>query len=174
MSLLSAATAHAPTSSRVKIVFQRSWFKGVMVFSFGVGTVLAIVMATFQMLQKQPAEAFSLLKSWGPWFLIAGLAMYLFTQLMSEGIQGVRESFKESTAAQLASAEAQGRTADALTRLADQGSRSADEIKRLTMYAAQEFPSIYGRFDRQDVELEKITSALIALGEKQTVPGRSQ
>jgi uncharacterized phage infection (PIP) family protein YhgE len=123
----------------------------------------AIVVGAYEVLKVQPEQSFKLLAGWGPTFLIAIVALFVVGRFL-EGLNAtVRESFSMVASGVHSSAEASGRTADALTKLADQGGKQAEEVKMLAVYAAQEFPGIYERFDRQDVTLEKQTESLSAL-----------
>jgi hypothetical protein len=47
--------------------------------------------------------------------------------------------------------------------LAEQGSRDAEEVKRMAIYAAQEFTGVYERFDRQDDILKDLTHGVKGL-----------
>jgi aldehyde:ferredoxin oxidoreductase len=50
-----------------------------------------------------------------------------------------------------------------LTRLADQGTREFEQVERLAIYAAQEFPGVYQRLDRQDEVLQELAHGVKGL-----------
>jgi len=164
-----AAASHLP-SGNARLTMSRSWWKLTVAISLGTGMVLSIVAVVFEFAQRYPTETFALLRQWGPWLLIITLCLVLLSNLLNKGIEGGLTVFRESTQAQMASAEAQkasaeaqGRTADAMTRLADQGSKQAEEVRRLSIYAAREFPNVYDRFDKQDAVLGTVARGIEAL-----------
>lgn len=115
----------------------------------------AIVLGGYEVLTSQPERAFALLQAWGPAFLIAVIALFL--------IATIRESFSMVASGVQMSATAAGRTADALTRLAEQGGRQSEQVERLAIYAAQEFPGVYERLDRQDDVLLELVEGMKGL-----------
>jgi hypothetical protein len=123
----------------------------------------AAVLAGFEILRTQPDKAFALLQGWGPAFVIAIVSLLVVGKFL-EGLNStVRESFSVVASSVHDSADAASRTADALTRLADQGGKQAQEVQRLAIYAAQEFPGLYTRLDRQDEILEHQSAMLVGL-----------
>jgi methyl-accepting chemotaxis protein len=145
--------------SEVKVGFRSGWFRNVGVV-IGGASGTALVLSAFEVLRSEPTKAFALLQNWGPAFLIAMLAIFVLGKFLDGLNQTVRESFTLMAGGVSAQAEAAGRTADALTRLAEQGGKQAQEVQRLAIYAAQEFPSVYERLDRQDVVLDKINQTI--------------
>jgi hypothetical protein len=148
-------------SADVRVGFRSGWFRHIGVAISGAGGA-AVVLGAYDLLRSQPAQAFDLLRAWGPTFLIALLAIFFLGKYLDGLNLTIRESFnvvasglRSSAEAAAQSAEASSRTADALTRLAEQGGKQAQEVSRLAIYAAQEFPSVYERFDRQDAMLAK-------------------
>jgi hypothetical protein len=161
METLDLSPESAPRAN-LKIGFRSGWLKHIGLVIGGASSA-AVVLGAFQILSSQPDRAFALLQGWGPAFLIAMLAIVLLGKFL-EGLVGViRESFSSVAAGVQSSAAATGRTADALTRLADQGGKQGEEVRRLALYAAQEFPGIYERFDRQDAAMEKQVKLLSEL-----------
>ncbi len=141
-------------SADVKVGFRSGWFRHIGV-AIGGASGAAVVLGGYDLLRSQPDAAFGLLKSWGPGFLLSALAIFILGKFLDGLNQTVRESFSMVATSVHSNAEAAGRTADALTRLAEQGGKQGEEVRRLAIYAAQEFPSVYERFDRQDAMLEK-------------------
>jgi hypothetical protein len=117
-------------------------------------------MGGYEVLRAQPDRAFGLLEAWGPFFLIALVAILVLGKFLEGTNQTVRESFGVVAEAVKSSADAAARTADALTRLADQGGRQAEQVERLAIYSAQEFPRVYERFDAQDALLKGLASSI--------------
>jgi hypothetical protein len=137
----------------VRVGFRTGWIRHIGV-AIGGATGAAVVLGGYQVLRTNPSQSFSLLQAWGPTCFIAIFAIFIVGKFF-EGLNStVRESFSVVAGSVRLSAEAAGRTADALTRLADQGGKQHQEIQRLAIYAAQEFPSLYKRFDSQDEMLE--------------------
>jgi hypothetical protein len=148
--------------AQVAFGFRGGWLKHVGV-AIGGASGAAVILGAYEVLRAQPDRAFALLQGWGPVFLIAIVALFVTGKFL-EGLNAtVRESFSVVASGVQSSAEAAGRTADALTRLADQGSRQAEQVERLAIYAAQEFPGVYERFDRQDEVLKDLAASVNAL-----------
>jgi hypothetical protein len=142
--------------------FRSGWLKHVGV-AVGGASGAAIVLGAYDVLRSQPDRAFSLLQGWGPAFLLAIVAMLIVGRYL-EGLNlTVRESFSVVAGSLQSGAEATGRTADALTKLADQGGRQAEQVERLAIYAAQEFPGVYERLDRQDEVLQDLVRGMKGL-----------
>jgi hypothetical protein len=130
----------------------------------------AIVLAGFELLQKQPTEGFKLLGQWGPWPLIVLVALVMagsfFSKLndtISTSFSAIVTSAQQGVEVQSKGVEAQSKTADALSRLADQGNKQAEEVRRLAIYAAREFPAMYDRFDQLDASIAKLTEGMKGL-----------
>jgi hypothetical protein len=158
--------------AQVALGFRGGWLKHVRVALSSAGGA-AIVMAIFELLQRQPTEGFRLLNVWGPWpvVVLVGVAMLgRFLSRMNDTVQtaftAVVSSVQDQAQASSRQADASDRQATALTRLAEQGGQQAEEVRRLAIYAAQEFPSVYERFDRQDAVLQKVTEAVNRLVER--------
>ena len=155
-----------PSDGRLRMKIKTGWFKGALVLGIGAGGGLGLMVELSQVFAHDPREGFDLLKSWGPWALVVGLVVWLVYQLASKSIDTARDAMNAWVGTAKTQAEASTRTADALTRLAQQGGQSAEEVRRLNIYAAQEFPSIYLRFDKQDDALDEIKSAVRGLAAK--------
>jgi hypothetical protein len=154
----------AGTVSKVDVQagFRVGWLRHVGVV-IGGASGAAMVLGAYEVLRSEPEQAFGLLQSWGPAFLITIVALFIVGKFL-EGLNAtVRESFSVVASGVQHSAEAAGRTADALTKLAEQGGQQAQEVQRLAIYAAQEFPGLYERLDRQDEVLQQLTEAVNAL-----------
>jgi len=124
---------------------------------------MAIALGAYEVFRSQPDKSFALLQIWGPAFLIALLAIYVTGKFLEGLVVALRESFSMVANSSHDSAVAAGRQADALTKLAEQGSRDAEEVKRMAIYAAQEFTGVYERFDRQDDILRDLTHGVKGL-----------
>ena len=140
-------------------------FRGLLAIGIGAGGSLAVVGGLLKLLGDDPKEGLGLLKAWGPWALVVALAMLLAWKLSTQAIGVVKvgvESFMRTSERQAVASEGQ---ALALTKLADQGGRNAEEVRRLAIYAAQEFPSVYARLDKQDAMLATNHEATMSVHE---------
>jgi len=162
----------AVPASQVSLGFRRGWVRYLNVALSSAGGA-ALVFGVFELLRQQPAEGFGILSAWGPWpvVVLAGLAIAArglsrLSDTLQTTLGSVVKSIEQGADAQQKMAEAQTRTADAMSRLGEQGWQHTEEIRRLAMYAAQEFPSVYERFDRQDAALGKLAEAITKLGER--------
>jgi hypothetical protein len=153
-------------SGEVAATFRGGWLRHFkLVLSSAGGAAVAI--GVFSLLSKQPEEGFKLLGQWGPWPVIALVALVLVGGFMSRMNETVSTTFnavvngvdRMGRASQL-QAEASGKTAEALTKLAEQGDRQHEEVRRLVIFTAQEFPGIYTRLDKQDDVLQQMHSAV--------------
>ena len=164
MTTLDLGGARMPRAE-VKAAFRSGWLRNIGV-AVGGASGAALALGAYQVLKSEPERAFGLLQAWGPAFLVAMLAIFVLGRFL-EGLNStVRESFAVVASGVSSSAEAAGRQADALTRLADQGNKQAEEVRRLAIYAAQEFPGIYERFDRQDAVLHDLARSVNGLHSK--------
>jgi hypothetical protein len=159
----------AVPSGEVAASFKGGWLRHFkLVLSSAGGAAAAI--AVFSLLEKQPAEGFKLLGQWGPWPVIALVALVLVGGFMSRMNETVSTTFnavvsgvdRMGRASQM-QAEASGKTAEALTKLAEQGGRQHEEVRRLVMFTAQEIPGVYGRLDKQDEVLQQMHTAMKVL-----------
>ena len=148
--------------TEVRVGLRTGWLRHVGV-AVGGASGAAIVLGGYEVLRSQPDKSFQLLQVWGPAFLVAMVAIMVFGRLLEGLIQAIRDSFGMVATSVHDSADAASRTADALTRLADQGGKQAQEVQRLAIYAAQEFPGLYTRLDRQDEILEHQSAMLVGL-----------
>jgi hypothetical protein len=158
---LGLAETSAP-KTEVSVSMRRGWLRHAGV-AIGGASGAAVALGAYKVLGAQPDKAFALLQNWGPLFLLAMVALVVSSKFLDGLNSTVRESFSVVAAGVQNSAEAAGRTADALTRLADQGSRQAEQVERLAIYAAQEFPGVYERFDRQDEALRELAQSVQGL-----------
>lgn len=161
MTTLGLAGLNAPKAD-IDMGFRTGWLKHVALVMGGAGGV-AIVLGVFKLLDTQPDKSFALLQSWGPNTLLCLVGILAIGKLFEGLNTTVRESFTIVASGVKSAAESQGRTADALTRLADQGSRQAEQVERLAIYAAQEFPGLYERLDKQDDALRELASGVKGL-----------
>jgi hypothetical protein len=161
MMSLGLGSLSAP-KAEVALGFRSGLLKRLGVAVGGAGGA-AVVLGAYEILRTQPEKAFALLQAWGPAFLIALVAIFVVGRFLDGLNSTVRESFSIVAAGVQNSAEASGRTADALTRLAEQGGRQAEHVERLAIYAAQEFPQVYERFDRQDEALSELGKSVSAI-----------
>lgn len=150
---------------QVQFGIKTNWLRFVFIGSLGVGGCMAVVLSSLQVLRDEPKAAFDLLKSWGPWGIVLTFALFLAGRFLHELLVLSREGLTAWVGTAEKGADAQTRTADALTRLAEQGGRSAEEVRRLAVYAAQEFPSICERFDRTDEGLKANAGALLKVAD---------
>jgi hypothetical protein len=148
-----------------KADFRGGWLKHLKI-ALGGASGTALVLGGYEVLKSQPAQAFGLLQSYGPVFLIAALVIFAGGKVLEGLTTTIRESFGLVASSVQASAAASSRTADAMTRLADQGTRQAEQIERLAIYAASEFPGLYERMDRQDEMLRELASGVKGLHTK--------
>lgn len=146
----------------VEVGFRAGWVRYFKIALSSAGGA-AVFIAVFELLQKQPVAGFGLLISWGPWPIVALVALAIAGQFgarMNETVSvtfgAVVSSVQQGTESQAKAAEAAVKTAEALGKLADQGGRHAQEVERLTIFAVQEFPIIHERLDKQDAMLREI------------------
>lgn len=144
--------------TEVSIGFRRGWFRHVKIALASAGWI-AVIVAVIQLFSREPNEGFGLLARWGPWPIVALVAIVFGGLFLSRLNDTIQMSFGHVV-------DQATRTADALTKLADQGGRQAEEVRRLAVYAAQEFPGIYGRLDKQDRVLGDTLDAVLAIKEK--------
>jgi hypothetical protein len=141
---------------------RKGWLKHTRVALSSAGGA-AIVLAMFELLQRQPQEGFKLLTLWGPWPIIALVALGLMGSFMSRMNDTVQTAFSAIVTSVQQQANSSGKMADAVTRLADQGGKQAEEVRRLAIYAAREFPAVYDRFDQVDATLRELTLGIKGL-----------
>ena len=152
-------SAGKSADSQVEVGFRRGWFRSFkFVLSSAGGAAAAFALA--ELLEQRPHEGFGLLQQWGPWPFVVLVALIMGGTFISSISEAVKTSFGAVVASAQMGAEAQGKMADAVTRLADQGGKQAEEVRRLAIYAAQEFPSVYKRFDEQDSSLEELKTLM--------------
>lgn len=163
---MEVASELRPSDGRLRMRVKTGWFKGALALGIGAGGGLGLMLEVAQIFGRDPREGFDVLKSWGPWALVVGLVVWLVYQLASKSIDTARDAMNAWVGTAKTQAEASTRTADALTKLAQQGGRSAEEVQRLTIYTAQEFPSLYLRLDKQDDALDEIKALVHGLAVK--------
>jgi len=140
--------ADAP-KGEVAASFRRGWLRHFRVALSSAGGA-AVVLLILDLLQRQPVEGFKLLGAWGPWPVIALVALAFLGRFMGQMNDTIQTTFSAVVTNVQQQTVASVKTADALTRLADQGGRQAEQVERLAIYAAQEFPGVYERLDKQD------------------------
>lgn len=151
-----------PQRVDVQAGFRTGWLRHLKV-ALGGATGMSVALGAYEVFRSQPDRSFQLLQVWGPAFIVALMALYVAGKFLDGMVAAIRESFGMVAQSVHDSAAATGRTADALTRLADQGGRQAEQVERLAIYAAQEFPGVYERFDRQDEVLREMGRSLKGL-----------
>lgn len=149
-------------SGEVSVSSRSGWLRHFKVALSSAGGAAAVI-AVFSLLDKRPVEGFQLLGQWGPWPVIALVALVLVGGFMSRMNDTITTTFGAVVTSVQAQASASGKTADALTRLADQGGKQAEEVRRLAIYAAREFPAMYDRFDQLDTSISKLTEGVRGL-----------
>jgi hypothetical protein len=112
------------------------------------------------LIQRQPVEGFQLLTSWGPWPVVAIIALALLAPFFSRLLDIISTSFNSIVTSTHQTAEAQTKMANATSDLAEQGKRQFEEVERMAIYAAREFPSVYERFDQQDQVLQSLSNSV--------------
>lgn len=139
--------------------FRGGWLRHFRVALSSAGGA-AVVVGIFELLQRQPIEGFRLLGVWGPWPIVALVALTFGGRFMSRLSDSLQTAFSALVSSAQQQAQASDRQANALSKLADQGGQQAEEVRRLAIYAAQEFPSVYERFNRQDEVLANVADAV--------------
>jgi hypothetical protein len=139
--------------------FRGGWLRHFRVALSSAGGA-AVVVGIFELLQRQPIEGFRLLGVWGPWPIVALVALTFGGRFMSRLSDSLQTAFSALVSSAQQQAQASDRQANALSKLADQGGQQAEEVRRLAIYAAQEFPSVYERFNRQDEVLANVAEAV--------------
>jgi hypothetical protein len=135
-------------------------------FRFGLSSAggAAIVFGIFELLQQQPQEGFKLLAQWGPWPVIALVAIVIVALPLGSFLSKMNDTVSTTFGAVVMSvqqqAEASGKTAEALTRLADQGGQQAEEVRRLAIYAARGLDGMNDRFDKLDSANKELAEGL--------------
>ena len=158
-----AMTSTMKPDGKLELHLSGGRLKGMLVLGFGAGGGIAAGWGLLELVSHDPKEGFALLKAWGPWALVVALAMLLVWKVATQAIGIVKvgvEAFLHTSERQATASEGQ---AQALTQLAAQGGRNAEEVRRLAIYAAQEFPSVYARLDRQDAMLASNHEATMAV-----------
>lgn len=152
MTGLGLGSVGAP-SGEVTGTFRGGWLKHFRVALSSAGGA-ALILGAFELIQKQPGESFRLLGAWGPWPIVALVALMLVGSFLSRMNDTIQTTFSAIVSSSQQQAQSSGKMADAVSRLADQGNKQAQEMQRLAIYAAQEFPGVYERLDKQDKVLE--------------------
>jgi len=144
------------------LTFRGGWLKHMRIGLSSAGGA-AVVLAAFELLQRQPQAGFTLLAQWGPWPFLALLGLMFLGRFLSRMNDTVQTTFSSVVEGVQQQAHASGRQADALTELAKQGGRQAEEVRRLAIYAGRELGSICERLDKQDVVLDKVAASVQGL-----------
>jgi len=148
---------------KLELQVRTGWLRGMLVMGFGAGGGIAAGWGLLELVSHDPKEGFALLKVWGPWAIVVVFAMFVVWKLSAELISLARvmmNAWVSTSERQAVSSEVQ---ATALTKLAEQGGRQGEEVKRLAVYAAREFPTVYERMDRQDTMLQSNHDATMEL-----------
>jgi hypothetical protein len=151
------------SNGRMRLSVRTGWFRGFLAVGLGAGGGAAIILELAQIFAHDPREGFDVLKSWGPWAMVVGLVVFLVYQLAAKSIDAARDAMNAWVGTAKTQAEASTRTADALTKLAEQGGRQGEEVRRLAIYAVQEFPSLNVRLDKQDETLAVLVDGIKSL-----------
>jgi hypothetical protein len=152
-------SAEAEKPTEVSVGFRRGWFRHIRI-ALAPAAWLAVIVTSIKLLAERPREGFGLLARWGPWPFLGFLGLCIAAHFLSGLGDTIRMAFRSMVESFQQGAQAQTRTADALTLLAEQGGRQGEEVRRLAIYAAQEFPGVYGRLDRQDETLGNIAAVV--------------
>jgi hypothetical protein len=158
MTTLGIGSVEAPKGV-AEASFRVGWVKHFRVALSSAGGA-AVVLALFELLQRQPLEAFRLLGVWGPWPIVALVSLAFLGRFLSRMNETVQTTFSAVVNSVQQGASAQGKTADALTRLAEQGGRQSEEVRRLAIYAGRELGSISERLDKQDVVMSDVARSI--------------
>lgn len=148
--------------SEVSVGFRRGRFRHVRIALASAGW-LAVIVASIKLLAERPREGFGLLAQWGPWPILALVAICFVGGFLASLNETVRMSFSSMVESARDGAQAQARMADAVTQLAKQGGRQAEETRRLAIYAGRELGAISERMDKQDAAMGRIEAAVGAL-----------
>jgi len=144
------------------VSFRGGWLKHLRIGLSSAGGA-AVILAAFELLQRQPQAGFTLLAQWGPWPFIALLGLMFLGRFLSRMNDTIQTTFSSVVEGVQQQAHASGRQADALTKLADQGGRQAEEMERLTIFAAQGVNGLYERMDQQDNVLQDLARSIKGL-----------
>ena len=161
MTTLGLAETGMPRA-QVALNFRTGWLSHFKVALSSAGGA-AIILAAFELLQRQPQAGFALLAQWGPWPFIALIGLAFLGRFLSRMNDTVQAAFTSMVDSGQQQASASGRQADALTKLAEQGGEQARETHRLAMFAAQESQNVYERLDRQDEVLNSVAHSVNAV-----------
>lgn len=141
--------------AQVALGFRNGWVSHIKVALSSAGGA-AVILAAFELLQRQPQAGFTLLAQWGPWPFLALLLLMFLGRFMSRMNDTIQTTFSSVVDGVQRQAQAGERQADAFTKLADQGGRQAEEVRRLAIYAGRELGSICERLDKQDAVMDKV------------------
>ena len=171
MTTLGIGLAEVP-KGEMAASFRLGWLRHIRIALSSAGGA-AVILALFELLQRQPIEGFRLLGLWGPWPIVALVALAFVGRFLSRMNDTIQTTFGAVVTSVHQGVDAQTKTADALSRLADQGGRQAEQVERLAIYATQEFPFVYERFDKQDAILTDLQSGMKALCARLDGSGRN-
>lgn len=144
----------------LELGLRRGWVQHLKLALSGAGGA-AVVLAAFELLQREPQAGFGLLTSWGPWpIVILVIVIGVFGPFLRRINDTIGSSFEAVVVGVRQGAEAHTKTAEALTKLADQGTRQVLEVERLATFSAQSVPIMLERLDLQDEKLEQHTNTL--------------
>jgi hypothetical protein len=147
------------SGSEVGVTFRNGWVRHLRVVLSSAGGA-AIILALFELIQRQPGDSFQLLTVWGPWPVVGIIGLAILGKFLSRINDSIQTAFSAAVTSVQQGSEAHIKTANALTQLAEQGGRQAQEIQRLAIYAAQEMSRISERMDDQDQMLRSIDAQL--------------
>ena len=122
----------------------------------GIAGGAAVVWGAFELLKDEPHEGFALLQHWGPWFLIALVAMWALHDLASQVLRvGDRIALSmENIAVE------QQRQAVAQEKESEKDDRNFDRLQTLVSFAGQQSQTTLQRMDGQDATLRQILEQL--------------
>lgn len=139
--------ARLPISELPTEMFRRILFGG------GAATGVAILYGFVRLMEQDPKDGFALLRQWGPWFLIALVAMYFTWDLgkrvltsmatLADGMQTLSASVKV---------------------IADKDDRQYDEMRRMSQYSAQQSERFMSLLLEQGEQLKSISGKLDRMG----------
>jgi hypothetical protein len=129
------------------------WLRG-LVYPGAAGLMLALALGFFELLKNNPAAGIEVLKSWGPGFVLALLALVVVGSFLDKIVD-----------AQTAGVEAQQKVAVALAQLAERDDRDRDRMVTETQYMAQRMDQTHALVISLTAQMSRIESRL---GEKGT------
>jgi hypothetical protein len=143
------------SGTEVRVGLRKGGLRYVSVALGGVG-VVTLLLGLLRVLEANPADAFDLLRAWGPNFFIALMVTLLLGGMLGGLLTQLMETSRDGVAAQQ-------RMAEAMSQIAQKDDRQAEEVRRLAVYAGRELGAIAERMDRQDDVMQQVAASLQGL-----------